>query len=52
MSLLENQGVKRQEGMEGMEAAFERPAQIALIACVSVMGMAGIYFLALYLLTH
>ncbi len=48
-SLLENQGFKRPQGTE---AAFEKPAHFALIAWVAVMGMGGIYYLALYLLAH
>jgi len=48
-SLLENQGARQREETG---AAFETPARIAFLACVSVMGMAGLYYLALYLLTR
>ena len=48
-SLLENQ---RAGQHEGAESAFERPARFALFACVSVMGIAVVYFMALYLLAR
>ena len=37
---------------EGPEAALQRSAQIALIACVSMAAIAASYFVILYLLAQ
>jgi len=37
---------------EGTEAAVERYAHMALILALSVLGIAGAYFAALYVISH
>jgi hypothetical protein len=37
---------------DGIEAAVQRSVRIALILSLSVVGIAGAYFGALYLITH
>ena len=48
-TLLENQAVEQHAGTE---AALQRSAQIAAIAGLSILAVAGLYFLALYMLSR
>jgi hypothetical protein len=43
---------RRAKYQDGTPAALQRSGQVALILGLSVCGMAGAYFLALYLVAH
>jgi len=47
--LVSKSGRQRQEGTE---AAVQRSARMALILSLSILGVAGVYFGALYLIAH